>query len=162
MTAAARARGVSLVETMVVLMIGVVLLFSLWPVATGLLRQQGRLSARELSVESFPFLYERLAADFSRASGVLVEPEIESPSFRLILVPGDPDDPEVRWEFAHSLVARRVGGEAASSRSWTLDGNLSLRRDDLLYGRCVLAYERSGETTELLAFRAGRPGGTSP
>jgi type II secretory pathway pseudopilin PulG len=159
---AARARGVSLVESIVVLMIGVVLLFSLWPVATGVLRQQGRLSARELSIESFPFLYERLAADFSRASGVLVEPEIESPSFRLILLPGEPDAPEVRWEFAHAVVARRVGGEEPSARIWTLEGAFSLRRDDLMFGRCVLAYERPGESTELLAFRPGRGGGVGP
>lgn len=162
MTPASRVRGVSLVESVVVLMIGVVLLFSLWPVATGLLRQQGRLSAKELSVESFPFLYEHLAADFSRAAGVLVEPEIESPSFRLILLPGEPDGPEVRWQFAHSLVRRLVAGDEPSARSWTLDGTLSLRRDDFLYGRCVLAYERPGEAPELLAFRPGRGGGMGP
>lgn len=162
MTNVSRARGVSLVESVVVLMIGVVLLFSLWPVATGLLRQQRRLSAEELSVESFPFLYEHLAADFSLSAGVLVEPEIESPSFRLILVPGEPDGAEVRWEFAHSLVRRRVSGERASARSWALDGTLFLRRDDLLYGRCVLSLERPGEAPELLAFRPGRGGGATP
>jgi type II secretory pathway pseudopilin PulG len=162
LTKASFRRGVSLVESVVVMMIGIVLLFSLWPVATGLLRQQRRLSAEELSVESFPFLYEHLAADFSHAAGVLVEPEIESPSFRLILLPGEPDGAEVRWEFAHSLVRRRMGGEEPSSRRWMLDGTLSLRRDDLSYGRFVLSFERPGEASELLAFRPGRGGGAAP
>jgi hypothetical protein len=161
-TAPSGRRGVSLVEAVVVLFIGVVLLFSLWPAATGLLRQQRRLSAEELSIESFPFLYERLGADFSRASGLRVEPEIESASFRLTLLPGEPDVPEVRWEFAHAAARREVGGEKPSARSWTLDGSLSLRRNELSHGRCVLAYERPGETPELLAFRPGRVGGGGP
>ena len=51
---AARARGVSLVESIVVLMIGVVLLFSLWPVATGLLpgRREMQIYAAALSKET--------------------------------------------------------------------------------------------------------------
>jgi len=162
MTGSSRERGVSLVESVVVLMIGIVLLFSLWPVATGLLRQQRKLSAEALSVESFPFLYERLAADFTRASAVAVEPEIESPSFRLILFPGAPDAPAVRWDFQHESVRRTAETEPPSARSWQLDGTFGLRRDDLVHGRCVLSFARDGDAPELLAFRPGRTGGRTP
>ena len=45
-------RGVSLVEMCVVVLIGVVLLFSLLPVSLGLLRQQAGLTARSLGVDA--------------------------------------------------------------------------------------------------------------
>ena len=98
--------GFSLAELCVVVLIGVVLLFSLLPVSLGLLRQQAGLDAKRLSVEMFPLLWERLSADFTRASAVAVSPPFSSPAFRLVLVPLREEDPEVSWTVIGSVVAR--------------------------------------------------------
>ncbi|HEX7527464.1 MAG TPA: hypothetical protein VF425_00020, partial [Thermoanaerobaculia bacterium] len=91
-------------EVSVVLFIGVVLLFSLLPVSTGLLRQQAGLDAKRLSVEMFPLLFERLSADFARASSVALSPSFAAPAFRLELTPLREEDPEVSWTVAMGVV----------------------------------------------------------
>jgi prepilin-type N-terminal cleavage/methylation domain-containing protein len=153
-----RRRGFSLIETTVVLLIGVVVTLSLWPLALDLLRRQQRLTAGSLTVKTFALLHDRLAADFGRAASYGIEPLIETPSFRLTLAPREPGAPEVIWDVAHRR-ARRTERRTApdgtlreTSRTWGLDGRLSLERPELLFGRCVLLWEPDGGLVEYLAF----------
>ncbi|HQR46896.1 MAG TPA: type II secretion system protein, partial [Thermoanaerobaculia bacterium] len=83
-------RGFTLLETTVVLMIGVIVSLSLWPLALELLRRQQGLTARVLTVRTFALLHERLGADFAGASSVGVEPLLPGSSFRLTLFPREP------------------------------------------------------------------------
>ena len=153
-----RRRGFTLVETVVVLMIGVVVTLSLWPLALDLLRRQQRLSAGALTARTFAFLDERLEADFGRAASFGVEPEIPGPSFRLVLRPREAGEPEVLWDVAPRTARRterRTGSDGnvrERARSWSLDGSLALRRDELPLGRCVLVWEPDGGPPEVLAF----------
>jgi len=157
-----RRRGFSLVEISVVLLIGVVVLFSLLPISTGLLRQQAGLDAKRLSVEMFPLLWERLSGDFARASSVVLSPPFAAPAFRLDLMPVREEDPEVSWTVSRSVVSRtnvrkKPGGEVVSATStWTLSGTLSLDADELANGRLMLRWEE-GSATELLPLVSGRP-----
>ena len=162
-----RNRGVSLVELCVVMLIGVVLLFSLLPVSMGLLRQQVGLDAKQVSVEMFPLLWERLLADFARASAVAVSPPFPSPAFQLDLVPLREEDPEVSWVLHGSRVERtsrrkRPDGEVVSATStWTLPGTLSLDPGELANGRLLLRWNE-GKDTELIALACGRPTEKAP
>ncbi len=157
-----RSRGFSLAELCVVVLIGVVLLFSLLPVSLGLLRQQAGLDAKRLSVEMFPLLWERLSADFARASAVAVSPPFSSPAFRLELTPLREEDPEVSWFLHGSNVERtsrrkKPGGEVVSATStWALPGVFSLDPDELANGRLLLRWSE-GKETELIALACGRP-----
>ncbi len=159
--------GFSLVELCVVLFIGVVLLFSLLPVSLGLLRQQAGLDARRLSVEMFPLLWERLSADFARASAAVVSPPFPSPAFRLDLVPLRGEDPRISWAVHGSKVERtstreKAEGETVSATSaWTLPGTLSLDPDELANGRLLLRWSE-GKKTELIALACGRPTEKAP
>ena len=151
-------RGFTLLETIVVLMIGVVVTLSLWPLALDLLRRQQRLGASALTVRTFALLDERLEADFDRAASFTVEPLIASPSFRLTLQPREAGGPEVAWNVAFRTARRterRIdpdGTVRERARSWSLDGTLALLRHELLLGRCVLVWEPDGGPSELLAF----------
>lgn len=151
-------RGFTLLETMVVLMIGVIVSLSLWPLALDLLRRQQGLTARVLNVRTFALLHERLGADFARASSVGVEPAVPSALFRLTLLPGEPESPEVVWDVGHRTAVRterRIGAGGTvrkTSRVWQLDGSLSLRSDERPFGRCLLAWHPDGGPAELLAF----------
>lgn len=162
-----RARGFSLAELCVVVLIGVVLLFSLLPVSLGLLRQQAGLDAKRLSVEMFPLLWERLSADFARASAVAVSPPFSSPAFRLELVPLRGEDPEVSWAMRGSKVERtstrkKPDGEVVSATStWTLPGTFSLDPGELANGRLLLRWNE-GKETELIALACGRPTEKTP
>ena len=153
-----RRRGFTLLETTVVLMIGLVVTLALWPLALDLLRRQQRLSARVLTVRTFALLHERLGADFARASSFGVEPAIPSAAFRLTLAPRETDEPEVVWDVGLRTAfrsARRTGSDGnvqENVRGWSLDGSLSLRRDELFHGRCVLVWEPDAGPTEFLAF----------
>ena len=172
-------RGVSLIETVVVLFIGVVLLFSLLPTSIELLRQQKALNASVLSLETFPLLWERLGRDFSEAAGAMVDPPVESPEFLIFLTPLKPGNPAVTREFRYEKAARTTvradeqgretivrtavrtdeeGRETRSERTWTIEGRFSLMREALVSGRWVFRYERppKGEE-EILGFALGRP-----
>ena len=159
--------GFSLAELCVVVFIGVVLLFSLLPVSLGLLRQQAALDASRLSVEMFPLLWERLSADFARASAAAVSPPFPSPAFRLDLVPLREEDPVVSWAMHGSKVERtstrkKPGGEIVSATStWTLPGTFSLDPGELANGRLLLRWTE-GKETELIAFVCGRPTEKAP
>jgi hypothetical protein len=162
-----RARGFSLAELCVVVLIGVVLLFSLLPVSLGLLRQQAGLDAKRLSVEMFPLLWERLSTDLARASAVAVSPPFPSPAFRLDLVPLREEDPEVSWAMHGSKVERtstrkKPDGEVVSATStWTLPGTFSLDPGELANGRLLLRWNE-GKETELIALACGRPTEKAP
>ncbi len=153
-----RRRGFTLVETMVVLMIGVVVILSLFPLALDLFRRQQRLAAKALTVRTIALLDERLEADFDAAASFAVEPPLPGPAFRLRLLPREAGAPEVVWDLAFRTARRTErrtdpGGKVGeTSRSWSLDGTLTLRRDELLLGRCVLVWEPDGGPAELLAF----------
>ena len=154
--------GFSLAELCVVVLIGVVLLFSLLPVSLGLLRQQAGLDAKRLSVEMFPVLWERLSGDFARASTAAVSPPFPSPAFRLELLPLREEDPEVSWAMHGSKVERtstrkKPDGEVVSATStWTLPGTFSLDPGELANGRLLLRWNE-GTETELIALACGRP-----
>ena len=162
-----RKRGFSLAELCVVVLIGVVLLFSLLPVSIGLLRQQAGLDARRLSVEMFPLLWERLSADVARASKAAVSPPFPSPAFRLDLVPIREEDPEVSWllhggKVERTSTRRRPDGEVLSATStWTLPGAFSLDPGELANGRLLLRWNE-GDRTELIALACGRPTEKAP
>jgi hypothetical protein len=155
-------RGLSLVELCVVLLIGVVLLFSLLPISLGLLRQQAGLDAKTLSPEMFPLLWERLSSDLTRASAVALAPPFPSAAFRLDLVPFGEDDPEVSWTVRRDVVARtttrkKADGEVVTATStWAVPGTLSLDADELGNGRLLLRWDQGG-ATELIALACGRP-----
>gem|GEM_PF-1156777 len=159
--------GFSLVELSVVLLIGVVVLFSLLPLSTGLLRQQAGLDAKRLSVEMFPLLFDRLSGDFARASSVALSPPFAAPAFRLDLKPLREEDPEVSWTVASGVVSRtnvrkKPDGEIVSATStWTLSGTLSLDADELTNGRLLLRFE-DGSGAELLPLLCGRPTEKTP
>ena len=160
-------RGFSLVELSVVLLIGVVLLFSLLPLTTGLLRQQAGLDAKRLSVEMFPLLFERLSGDFARASSVSLSPPFASPAFRLDLTPLREEDPEVSWTVAAGAVSRTNvrrkpdGGAVSATSTWTLSGTVSLDADELANGRLLLRWN-DGSGAELLPLLCGRPTEQAP
>jgi prepilin-type N-terminal cleavage/methylation domain-containing protein len=153
-----RGRGFTLVETMVVLMIGIVVTLSLWPLALDLLRRQQRLTARALTVRTFALLDERLESDFDAAASFVVVPPWPSLAFRLRLLPREAGAPEVVWDVAFRTARRTErptgSGDKAreTARSWALDGTFMIRRDELLLGRCVLVWEPDGGPAELLAF----------
>lgn len=157
------ARGLTLFETVVVLFIGIVLLFSLLPAAIGLLRQQQALTASALSVETFPLLWERLGRDFSEAAGASLEPPFVSPVFRVVLAPIRPGTPGVTWDFRRETIVRALvsadaeGRETRKERAWTIGGRFSLLRDELTFGRWVLRYEPLRGDEEIFAFVPGRP-----
>lgn len=162
MTRKGPAPGFSLVEICVVVLVGVVLLFSLLPVSLGLLRQQAGLDAKRLSAEMFPLLWERLSSDFARASAVAVSPPFPSPAFRLELAPLREEDPEVSW-FVHghrverTSTRKRPDGERVKATSaWTLPGTFSLDPDELANGRLLLRWTE-GKEVELIALACGRP-----
>jgi hypothetical protein len=156
-------RGLSLLETVVVLFIGIVLLFSLLPAAIGLLRQQKALTASTLSIETFPLLWERLGRDFSEAAGARVDPAFESPVFRVVLSPIEHGEPGVTWEFRRQTIIRTLvradaeGRETRNERTWAIEGHFSLLRDEIAFGRWVLRYEPPSGEEEILAFLVGRP-----
>ena len=162
-----RRRGFSLAELSVVLLIGVVVMFSLLPITTGLLRQQAGLDAKRLSVEMFPLLWERLSGDFARASSVALSPPFAAPAFRLDLAPLREEDPEVSWTVAFGVVSRtnvrkKPDGEVVSATStWTLSGTLSLDADELENGRLQLIWN-DGSGAELLPLLCGRPTEKTP
>ena len=162
-----RRRGFSLVELSVVLLIGVVLLFSLLPLTTGLLRQQAGLDAKRLSVEMFPLLFERLSGDFAHASSVSLSPPFASPAFRLDLTPLREEDPEVSWTVAAGAVSRTNvrrkpdGGAVSATSAWTVSGTLSLDADELANGRLLLRWN-DGSGPELLPLLCGRPTEKAP
>lgn len=151
----------------VVVLIGVVLLFSLLPVSLGLLRQQAGLDAKRLNAEMFPLLWERLSADCARASGAFVSPPFAAPAFRLDLTPIHEGDPEVSWTVVGSVVARTSvrkkpdGEPVAATSSWTLPGRLSLDGEELAEGRLLLRWDEGSET-ELIALACGRPAEKTP
>jgi prepilin-type N-terminal cleavage/methylation domain-containing protein len=157
-----RPLGFSLVEISVVLFIGAVVMFSLLPVTTGLLRQQAGLDAKRLSAEMFPVLWERLSGDFARAEWVSLSPPFAAPAFRLQLAPARAEDPEVVWVIAGDVVSRtnvrkKPGGETVSATStWTLAGTLSLDAGELESGRLLLVWN-DGSGAELLPLFCGRP-----
>jgi type II secretory pathway pseudopilin PulG len=162
-----RRRGFSLVELGVVLLIGVVLLFSLLPLSMGLLRQQAGLDAKRLSVEMFPLLWERLSGDFARASSVALSPPFAAPAFRLDLAPIREEDSKVSWIVDSRVVSRtnvrkKPHGEVVSATStWTLSGTLSLDADELANGRLLLRWD-DGSGAELLPLVCGRPTEKTP
>jgi hypothetical protein len=155
-------RGVSLVELAVVVFIGVVLVVSLLPTATGLLRRQAGLSAKALSVETLPLFFDRLAADFARSSAVTVVPPGPAPAFQVVLTPLAESDPEVTYTIQGASVVRtrRLRGAdgrvATESHAWILPGTLDLLRDELPWGRTVFELTRTGGGAEILAFASGR------
>ena len=156
-------RGLSLVEMVVVVLVGIVLIVSLLPAATGLLRQEQALSASVLSIETLPFLVERLEADFARAASAGVESRAEAPSFRIVLSPAAPEDPDVAWSVRGSSVTRVLsrtdaeGQVSRSTRTWQLPGSLALFRGDPPRGRVVLTLSIPRAPDEILAFAPGRP-----
>ena len=153
-----RRRGFTLLETTVVLMIGVVVSLSLWPLALELLRRQQALTARVLTVRTFALLHDRLRADFFDASFVDVQPVLPSASFRLTLHPRESEGPDVVWNMGHRTAVRTErrtssgGSVRETERDWQLDGSLVLRRVELAFGRCVLVWEPDGGPPEVLAF----------
>ena len=157
-----RRRGVSLVEMCVVVLIGVSLMFALLPVAIGLLRQQAGLGARNLGIDTWPLLVERLTGDAGRSSAVLVSPPFPAPAFRLRLPPEREEDPEVVWTFGPGTAEREVtwrkpdGSRGRTSIAWDLPGRVSLDPDELENGRLLFAFE-DGSGRELLALACGRP-----
>jgi hypothetical protein len=156
-------RGVSLVETVVVLFLGVVLLLSLLPIAIGLLRQESALKASTLNVETFPLLWERLGRDFSEAGGATVSPPFVSPLFRIVLSPPHPGAPEVTWDFRNETIVRTLvstddqGRETRNARAWTIEGRFRLLYDELAFERWVLRYSPPRGEEEIFAYFAGRP-----
>ncbi len=157
-----RRRGVSLVEMCVVVMIGVALLFSLLPVALGLLRQQAGLNARSLGIDTWPLLVERLSGDAGRSSGALVSPPFPSAVFRLQLPPDRKEDPDVTWTFGAGKAERTTerkkpdGEVVRATVAWDLPGPLTLDADELANGRLLLAFD-DGSGPELFALACGRP-----
>ena len=155
-------RGFSFVETCVVLLIGVVLLFALLPVAIGLLRQQAGLGAKSLGIDTWPLLVERMTGDAGRSGGALVSPPFPSASFRLHLPPAREEDPDVTWTFAPGTAQRTVawrrpdGSREETSLAWKLPGTVSLDAAELENGRLLLAFD-DGSGTELFALACGRP-----
>ena len=155
-------RGFSLVEMCVVVLVGVVLLFSLLPVTTGLLRQQAGLSAKSLGIDAWPLLVERMSGDAGRSAGALVSPPFPSPAFRLHLPPARDEDPDVIWTFAPGTAERRVawtkpdGSRGETSLAWDLPGSVSLDPGELENGRLLLAFD-DGTGRELFALSCGRP-----
>ena len=143
------------------------LLFSLLPVSTGLLRQQAGLDAKRLSVEMFPLLFERISGDFARASSAGLSPPFASRAFRLELTPLRAEDPDVSWTVALGLISRtnvrkKPDGEVVSATStWTLAGTLSLDADELANGRLLLRFD-DGSGPELLPLVCGRPTEKTP
>jgi prepilin-type N-terminal cleavage/methylation domain-containing protein len=154
-------RGFSLVEMCVVVMIGVVLLFALLPVATGLLRQQAGLNARSLGIDTWPLLVERLGGDAGRSSGALVSPPFPSAAFRLRFPPETAEDPDVTWTFGdgraeRATERRRPDGEVVrATTTWDLPGALQLEPGELESGRLLLEW-RDGSGRELVALACGR------
>lgn len=155
-------RGVSLVEMCVVVMIGVALLFSLLPVALGLLRQQASLNARSLGIDTWPLLVERLSGDAGRSSGALVSPPFSSAAFRLHLPPSRDEDPDVTWTFGAGTAERATerkkpdGEVVRATVTWDLPGPLTLDAGELANGRLLLAFD-DGSGSELFAVACGRP-----
>ena len=153
--------GVSLVEMCVVLLIGVVLLFSLLPVSTGLLRQQAGLTARSLGVEAWPLLADRLSGDAARASGALVSPPFPSAAFRLHFPKEHDEDADVTWTFGAGTAERTIertkedGTRVTATTTWDLPGALVLDADELENGRLLLAFD-DGSGPDLLALSCGR------
>ncbi|MEO8587123.1 MAG: hypothetical protein ABI584_13250 [Acidobacteriota bacterium] len=154
-------------ELSVVLLIGVVVMFSLLPISMGLLRQQAGLDAKRLSVEMFPLLWERLSGDFGRASSVALSPPFAALAFRLDLVPYREEDPEVSWVVIRGVVSRtnvrrKPDGEVVTATStWTLPGTLALDADELAIGRLLLIWN-DGSGVELLPLVCGRPTEKAP
>ncbi|HVO51517.1 MAG TPA: type II secretion system protein [Thermoanaerobaculia bacterium] len=155
-------RGFSLVEMCIVVMIGVVLLFALLPVATGLLRQQAGLNARTLGIDAWSLLVDRLVADAGRSSGALVSPPFPAAVFRLHLPPDRDEDPDVTWTFGDGRAERAIerkkpGGEVVTATTtWDLPGTLALDAGELAEGRLLFAWD-DGSGPELVALSCGRP-----
>ncbi len=163
-----RRAGLTLPEVLVVLMIGLVLCFSLLPLAVGLLRQERKLDAPALAPESLPLLWERLGRDLSLSRSGTVAPDFDDPSFRIELLPRAAADPEISWEFRADVAVRHVARQGTEGRvfgfeqTWKLPGTVRLVRDELLRGRWVFRFQpREGEA-EILAFLPGRPTEKTP
>jgi hypothetical protein len=157
-----KARGVSLVELCVVVLIGLALLFALLPVALGLLRQQAGLNARSLGIDTWPLLVERLSGDAGRSSGALVSPPFPAAAFRLHLPPDRDEDPDVTWTFGAGRAERTTerkkpdGDVVRATVAWELPGTLALDGGELANGRLLLAFD-DGSGPELFALACGRP-----
>lgn len=154
-------RGVSLIEMVVVIFIGVVIILSLLPVAIGLIRQQRALSAPMLEVESFPLIWERMRVDFAAASSASVEQPAPN-VFLIVLSPQKRRDPEIVWQFQGSRAARQAewtdedGQVTTNTRRWTLPGPIDLDREQSTSARTVLRWTPPKGAEEFLAFQAGR------
>jgi hypothetical protein len=157
-----RARGVSLVELCVVVLIGSALLFALLPIALGLLRQQAGLSAQSLGIDTWPLLVERLSGDAGRSSGALVSPPFPSAAFRLHLPADRGEDPDVTWTFGAGKAERATerkkpdGDLVRVTTTWDLPGTLTLEPGELANGRLLFAFD-DGSGPELFALVCGRP-----
>lgn len=165
MTAVARSRrhltrGLTLVEMLVVMAIGVVVMLVLLPITIGLLREGKGLSAEVLSSDDLPPLHERLAQDLLAAAGagVFPYPIDGSPVVTLTLTPPLPEDPIVVYEFSPTLVRRVVSSPdpkapvPARPQSWSVPGLISVMESELAGGRFGLLYRPARGDAEILLF----------
>jgi hypothetical protein len=155
-----RTRGLSLVEMLVVMAIGMTVMLVLLPITIGLLREGQALSTEILTSEALPHLHERLAQDLLAAggAGIIPFPFDGSPVVRLTLTPPLPADPIVIYDFEPTLIRRTVQSPdpkippPARPQSWRVPGSVSVPQDELVAGRFGLLYRPAGGEAELLVF----------
>ncbi|MEO6325899.1 MAG: prepilin-type N-terminal cleavage/methylation domain-containing protein [Thermoanaerobaculia bacterium] len=155
-----RARGVSLVEMLVVMAIGMTVILVLLPITLGLLREGKNLSGEALTSETLPHLHERLAQDLLAAGGavVLPYPLDGSPTAQLTLTPPRIEDPTVVYDFSPALIRRSVRAAdpdappPARPQTWSIPGSLTVLEDELVQGRLGLRFQPARGPAEILVF----------
>lgn len=153
-------RGLSLIEALVVLMIGVIVLLAAFPIAVDLMREGKGLSAELLTGETLPHLHERLSQDLlAAASASLGRPEGKPDgTFQMVLTPPAEVDPLVIYDLATTEVVRtvksRVPGDTTPSgtRKWQVPGRLDLLPEELLLGRLGFVFKPEKGEDEILVF----------
>ena len=155
-----RTRGLSLVEMLVVMAIGVTVMLVLLPITIGLMREGKGLSTEILTSESLPHLHERLAQDLLAASGagILPFPIDTSALVQMTLTPPLPEDPIVIYDFEPTLIRRIVQSRdpkappPARPQSWRVPGHVTVLPDELVAGRFGLLYSPIRGEAEILLF----------
>ena len=156
---ASRSRGLTLVELLVVMAIGVIVMLVLIPITIGLLREGKELGTEAVTTDALPPLHERLAQDLLAARGADVQPfPILGSSVVLTLTPPLPDDPIVIYDFEPTLIRRTVRSPdpkappPARPQSWSVPGSVTVLQDELVSGRLGLLYRPLKGDAEILVF----------
>lgn len=154
-----RARGLSLLEAVVVLAIVITVLATSLPILLALLREQKGLAGEILRGESFPLVHGRLDRDLGAAKALTVAVQDEPPAVILSLTPRLEGAATVVWRLGAELSRQLVpadGSTPGDPRVWKIEGSLAFLPTELSGGRIGFLWSPLGGQQEIVVFETPR------